>query len=257
MNKHWKIKLPLLMLAAIPAFTGYPLNRFDSTVMPGITTAWLAYLVAANLAVLAISGRRQYAIFITVAALITLPVVMTGGTISYILLLAGWGGAGGQAAYSRHYVALAVTMLTVIPLALAMVAAVPYQAVEHKVFSSQSGVSRRQKYLLMFVRVFVHIAFFVIPNTLEILREERLFGLRRRFAQDRPEGGRITTGGWFYHLKHRLDMLIKVFIQIGIEGICSSIQYVPLWAVEISNLTGKEQAGDEKGNEKETYKERG
>lgn len=236
MIKHWKIRILLLLVAAIPAFTGFPLDRFDYAIIPGITAGWLFYWVASNLMVMAVSGRRLHANFITVAALITLPVVMTGGTISYLLLLAGWGEPGGQAAYSSHYVRLCITMLTVIPLGIALVAAVPFQAIEHKVFTSQSGVTRLQKYLLMFVRVFIHIAFFVIPNTLEVLREERLFGYRRQ-STEAPPGA--AGGGWFYDLKHRLEMLIKVLTQIGIEGICSSIQYVPLWAVEISKLTDK------------------
>jgi hypothetical protein len=32
-------------------------------------------------------------------------------------------------------------------------------------------------------------------------------------------------------------------IQIGVEGICASIQYIPLWAIEISLLPGKRKSG--------------
>jgi len=40
-------------------------------------------------------------------------------------------------------------------------------------------------------------------------------------------------------LARRFGALIKDMTQVGVEGICASIQYIPLWAVEISQLPGR------------------
>ena len=243
MMKDFRPKLIILAIAAVPAFTGYPLEKFEASVMPGVTVGWLVYFLLTHFTVLWVSGRRLYVNFVAVAALIALPVVLAGGTISYLLLLVGWGDPGGQPAYSAHYLALLITMLTVIPLGIAMVAAVPFQAIERNVFTSQTGFTRPRKYFLMFVRVFIHIAFFVIPNMLEVIREESLFGNHRSKAENQKPDIRPGRRGRLWHLKHRLEMILKVFIQIGVEGICSSIQYVPFWAVEISKLPDKRRRG--------------
>jgi len=88
-----------------------------------------------------------------------------------------------------------------------------------------------EKSALMFVRVFIHIIYFVIPDILEVLREERIFaeitGWNKSGSTKKPP------------LRIRFHALIRVLIQIGVEGICSAIRYVPLWAEEISRLPGR------------------
>lgn len=226
---NWKTKLAAYGVLGIPAFTGYPLHALPGELIDGVPTVWVIYLLATQLAVVSISGTRLWGITLSIAALISLPVVYAGASVSYLLWLAGWGAAGGQAAFSAHYVTLCLTMLTVIPLALNMVASIPFSALEQAVLKSESGVSQSQKMALMFLRVFNHIVFFVIPGTMEVVREEGRFHRRPQApAADRPRGGRLA-------------LFVADLIQIGIEGICASIQYVPIWAVEISHLPEKKR----------------
>ena len=220
----WRIKLALLLLVAIPAFTGYPLGSFTMPVVPGITWGWLIYYLTVTVVILILLGGRHFANTLSITALITLPVIFMGGTISYCWFLAGYGHPEGPAAYSPHYIALCLTMLTVIPLALSLVAVIPFHEIEHNLLSGRKGVSRLEKYLLMFLRVFNHILFFVIPNILEVMREEARF---RNAAQSLGE---------IHSVAARLKLLIRNMIQIGVAGICAAVRYIPLWAVEISLL---------------------
>ena len=81
------------------------------------------------------------------------------------------------------------------------------------------------------MRVFIHIIYFVIPDILEVLREERIFA---EIAGRKKSGSAKKMP-----LRIRVHALIRILIQIGVEGICSAIRYVPLWAEEISRLPGR------------------
>ena len=72
---------------------------------------------------------------------------------------------------------------------------------------------------MIILRVFTHIVYFVIPNILEIVREER-FG-----AQTDPTVPHV-----------RWARLRRLLIDLSVEAICASIRYIPLWAVEIAAL---------------------
>jgi hypothetical protein len=86
----------------------------------------------------------------------------------------------------------------------------------------------------MFLRVFNHIVYFVIPDILETMREE---GFHKKWAdsasQSTANSGRPEN---LQLLRRKFGELVRDFIHIAVEGICASIQFVPLWAVEISQL---------------------
>ena len=139
------------------------------------------------------------------------------------------------------YLALCVTMLTVIPLAISLVASVPIQTIETRLLRQTQGVNLRQKMFLMALRVFNHVVYYVIPDILEVTREER------RLRPAKPSG--FTPSFWdrIRFLPLATSALIRVLIQIAVEGICSAIQYIPLWAVEIAQVPrdGKNGASDQ------------
>jgi capsular exopolysaccharide synthesis family protein len=118
----WKIRFFLLAAVSIPAFTGYPVNTLNTPIIPGVTWGWLGYWLAAGTTIFCVLGGTHFSNTISVSALITLPVVFVGGTLSYLVHLSGLGQPGDPAVYSAHYVSLCLTMLTVIPLALSLVA---------------------------------------------------------------------------------------------------------------------------------------
>ena len=232
----WKAKLCLLFFLALPSFTGYPLNQFSHDMIPGVSTSLVSYFMIVNLMIPIVMGAQLYALILAGAALISIPIIFGGAGVSYFIFLTGLGYVSGPSAYSAHYVSLGLNMLTVIPLSLSIVAVLPLQTLEYKLLQTPRGVSGAEKIILMFLRVFNHIVYFVIPNILEVVSEERQRGrykstevMHRNFSK---EGLRIQ--------KLKLRAFLQMMIQLGVEGICASIQYIPLWAVEISQLPKKQ-----------------
>jgi len=234
---NWKLKFLILMIIAVQAFTGYPVASYETEVLRGITYGWVVYFLVVNLFVLIITGRQFFPNVVTIAVLIAMPVVFVGAGISYLIFWFGLGYPSGPAEYSAHYVSLCITMLTVIPLALSMVAIIPFQDVEQNMLNKTTGVSRFEKFALMFLRVFNHIVFFVIPTIIETMREERQY--KKWVNSSLRVSATVSIQGKLHLLGRRLSGLIREMIQVGVEGICASIQYIPLWAVEISQLPGR------------------
>jgi hypothetical protein len=224
----WWLKTVILWLLAVPAFSGFPLNHVQGVIVPGAGYGWVGYGVVIHLVTWALLGKKAYRIAIFISMLITLPVVLLGAGISFAgLFIRGWDPVL-QAHYSAHYISLAITMLTVIPLALSMVAVIPFHRIEYRLLQKSQGASIIEKSALMFLRVFSHIFYFVIPNILEVIREERVFPI--------ITGRRKIPGVGSLAIHRRLAIMIRILIQIGVEGICAAVRYVPLWADEISRL---------------------
>jgi len=234
---NWKLKFLILVIMAVPAFTGYPVSSFEAEIFPGITYGWVIYFLVVNLFILIITGKQFFPNVVTIAVLIAMPVVFVGAAISYLIFLFGLGYPSGPAEYSAHYVLLCITMLTVIPLALSLVAIIPFQDFEQGMLNTTTGVSKIEKWVLMFLRVFNHIVFFVIPTILETMREEAQY--KKWVDSSLKASSTVSIPGRLQLLGRRLTGLIKKMIQVGVEGICASIQYIPLWAVEISQLPGR------------------
>lgn len=230
----WKTKFLILIIVAVPAFIGYPVSSFESEILAGVASGWVVYFLVVNAIVFFITGKQFYPNVLTIAVLIAVPVVFVGAAISYLIFLFGLGYESGPSIYSSHYVSLCITMLTVIPLALSMVAVIPFQDLEQILLVKAGGVSKIEKFALMFLRVFNHVVFFVIPNIVETMREEAQY---KKWAESslKSESSRSVRGSIRF-FKTKLTGLTKVMVQVGVEGICASIQYIPLWAVEISQL---------------------
>ena len=227
----WRIKLAVFCVLAIPSFIGFPLNYIQGVLFPGAGIGWVAYGILVHTAIFCLLGKKAYQVAITIGLLISVPVVCLGAGISFgWLFFRGWDPSR-QLFIITHYISLAITMITVIPLALSLVAMVPFHKIENRLLQQNQGVSLLEKCALMFVRVFIHIIYFVIPNILEVIREERLFS-------DKAGG---KTNSRTKKLLVRFQGFIRTLVQIGVEGICSAIRYVPLWAEEISRLPGKQQ----------------
>jgi hypothetical protein len=220
----WPFNVLILVVIGIPAFTGYPLGRWPAAIVPGITWSAAVYWVLVLAAARCLLGRRMFANIIAVAALVTLPVVFAGGTITWLGSLLKLTRDSLDSA-GAHYAGLCLTMLTVIPLALAIVVLVPFGRFEQRMLFDSRGVSLRRKKLLMVLRVFNHIAFSVLPCTLEILREERLTRAVSFEGRDRVSGVSVL-------LRRTLNQLVF----IGVGAICAALQYIPLWAYEIGQL---------------------
>ena len=165
---------------------------------------------------------------VAIAALILSPVVFVGGLVSWLLAMVG-GEAPGVAGsvHGAHYVSLALNMLGVIPLALAMVASIPFERLEQRFLRRVDGITVGEKYLLMFIRVFNHTVYFVIPNILEVMREEALLHAISSEASRSCSPGRMRAWG---------RGLRAGMVQASVSGICASLRFIPLWAREIDDL---------------------
>ncbi|MFO7496094.1 MAG: hypothetical protein R6X05_10745 [Desulfobacterales bacterium] len=216
----WQQRVALLTLAAVPALSGYPLAAAPGEILPGLTWGWGAYFCGVHLLLVLTTPKRLYGNILSASALISLPVVFGGAALSGLMHLTGLGHPGGPRSYSPHYLALLTSMLTVIPLGLALVASIPFQILEQQVLTGENGISRAEKNLLMALRVFNHIVHDVIPATLEVVREEWPRGPGA--GQDRRRPAPAD--------------LIRMMTWLGIAGICCAVQYIPLWAVEIARL---------------------
>ena len=210
---NWKLKLLILIILSVPAFTGYPVVSFEAEILPDITYGWVVYLLVVNVFIWIITGRQFFPNVVTIAVLIAMPVVFVGAGISYLMFLSGLGYASGAADYSAHYVSLCITMLTVIPLALSMVAIIPFQDFEQNMLSMKTGVYD--------VIVDLRSESSTYKKWVDSSLSASASGSRRSRLQ---------------LIRRRLTGLFREMIQIGVEGICASIQYIPLWAVEIAQL---------------------
>jgi len=227
---NWKLKALIIWVLAIPAFTGFPINHIPDNVLPGLSYGWLLYGVIVYGAILLVLGKKVCTITLVVALTIAIPLVVLGILISSIgLLISGWN-QGDLGDSTTHYVHLMVTMIVVIPLALSMVAVLPFHRLERHILQSKRGVRTSEKIILMFLRVFSHIFYFVLPNILEVIREEGML-----------TGKRLLSGGGQnirLPLSRRIGEMVQMLVNIGVESICSAIRYIPLWAEEIAKLPG-------------------
>lgn len=228
----WKFKLLILSFLALPCFVGYPVTAVDAEIIAGVRWSWVIYALLIHGAILLLTGPGFAEKAVTIAVLISTPVVFLGAGISFLLLPDAIGAARGPATYSAHYVTLWLTMLTVIPLTLSLMALIPFHEFENTLLGRPDGVGRTQKYALMFLRVFNHIVYGVIPCILEVIREERHY----RAWLDRQSHQHLTLVEKMQFRRQWVAALLRDMIHIGVEGICASIQYIPLWAVEISLL---------------------
>ena len=217
-----------LMVPAIPIFFGLTPFAATAVILPGVSWGAVFYAFLSMAAVALFCGRAFLASTLAVTALIVAPIVFAGGLISWLLAIGG-GAAPAVAGslHGAHYIGLVLNMLSVIPLALALVASIPFDRLEQRLLRRPGGIGRGEKYLLMFVRVFNHIVYFVIPNLLEVMREEALL---RRLAGNASPGHRGDGArGW-------ARRLLAGMVHVGVSGICASLRFIPLWAREIDDL---------------------
>jgi hypothetical protein len=230
---RWKLKFYLLLIVAIPAFSGILLKDSEQMIVPGLSLSWLLYLFGVHLIVLSLMGIRRYGKITGIASLIILPVIFSGASLSYLLWFIKSGHPSDAYGFGAHYLSLLITMLTVIPLSLAIVAVLPFGSFEQHLLQRKNGVSSMEKRFLIAVRVFNHTVFDVLPNILEVLREES--GQGSKFKESHEN----TNNYILKKIVRRPMKMILMMIQISVEGICTTIQYIPLWAVEISQLPNR------------------
>jgi hypothetical protein len=225
--RQWPYSFFVLLVSAVPAFWGRALAWIPGEIMPGVDWGIVVYFGVIHLVILFLLGRRWYANLLTLATLVSLPVVYAGAAITWLGPVLGLIDHS-AAATGTHYVKLGLTMLTVVPLALGLMAVIPFNSLENRLLLRPEGISMFQKKILMVLRVFNHTVFFVIPSLLEVMREERSMIQTGAF----PTDSAIKSGyGWA-----RFRRLLEVVTYLAVESICAAVQFIPLWAYEIGRL---------------------
>jgi len=222
------VRLICLAVLAVPAFTGWPSLPDGLEILPGVAWSPVANVLLVFGGVACICGRAFLANATAVTALILSPIVYVGGLVSWLLEMSGGlAPAAAGSVHGVHYVSLALNMLSVIPLALAIVASIPFDRLEQQLLRRTGGISAAEKYLLMFIRVFNHIVYFVIPNILEVMREEDLM---------RMVSENVSSPAGLQRLRSLGRRLTAGMVQVGVSGICAALRFIPLWAREIDEL---------------------
>jgi hypothetical protein len=217
------VRVLVWTVLAIPAMTGFPLDRFSQEIVSGADAAWILYGLVCQGMIRWMIGIERLRWILALAVWVTLPVVFGGAAISALMHPSSLLDIESMARRGSHYLSLCITMLTVVPLAVGMVAIIPFGNIERRIFGDPSGIRLRDVRILMFLRVFTHILYQVIPTVLEGIREEGVFS--RGIPSRQPIGRIRRIRRWIGYLRH-----------VCIEAICSSLMYIPLWAVELSEL---------------------
>lgn len=217
-----KLTFVLLALTAIPALSGWPLGYLSEEVIPGLTWGWVLYGLWVHVILWRLCGGRIYSIIVSAAVWIALPVVFGGAAVSHLFNMLNIQSRD-AALVGSHYIGLLVTMLAVIPLALGTVALIPFRKIEARLLTQVHGLSLPQKALVMLLRVFNHLLFFIMPQVLEVIREEQ-----QTLKKEPPIG-----------FKQRVRQIVMQMIFLSVYAISSALHQIPMWAVEIARLPEK------------------
>lgn len=243
----WKIKSFFLLVLLIPSFIKYPFNILDGHIvfgwteqlsLNGPTDGQLLYFVTAIIAIWLICGGRIMLLGLTTGALISVSIVFAGGFIAFIKTKIGVVGAPSEFQYSPYYIARLVNIETVVPVSLALFFTIPFLKFERSILSSSEGVSIRQKSILIVVRVINNVRYCVLPDIWSVLKEENTNKASNNEVNIYFEE---AVDGQDKSIRKKIKKTISKNLYIAASAIASAIEYVPLWAVEISKLPTKQK----------------
>ncbi len=217
-----KLTFGLLALTAVPALTGWPLGYLSAEVIPGLTWGWVLYGLWVHGILWDLCGGRIYGIIVSAAVWIAMPVVFGGAAVSHLFNMLHIQSRD-AALMGSHYIGLLATMLAVIPLALGTVALIPFRQIEARLLMRVDGLSLPQKAVVMLLRVFNHLLFFIMPQIFEAIREEQQ-------TQKKVPPMRF---------KQRVRQIVMLMIFLSVYAISSALHQIPMWAVEIARLPEK------------------
>jgi len=240
----WKIKVFLLSIFLIPSFIGYPFSLFDSHTIfswskqwavTGPTDGQVLYFLVVIVAISALCGIRKMLIGLTAGALVSISIVFAGGFVAFLKTKVGIPNSPDEYQYSPYYIARYLNIITVVPLSLVLFITFPFLQFERSIITSSEGVTLKQKIFLMVVRVINNVRYDVLPEIWYVIIEEK----EDNFSSYLDD----ATLGKFAKLKKRMKKLFLKNMYIAAIGIAVSLEYVPLWAVEIAQLPTKQKGG--------------
>jgi hypothetical protein len=229
--KLWWIKFSILFLFFLPSLTNFFSRSVGSQIIPGISLWQLIYFFLVFFVVLIISGRKVLVFSLAVVSLLSISIVFIGALVACLRIIDIFSNEEIYQ-YSSHYISLLVTMLTVVPISIAVISSVPFKKYELLLLNQMRGISIFERILLMGSRVFNHVYFDVIPNIILVKKEER--HKKTQFSIDEVLDDALLEKG-----KKLKQKVIRIFLEMtntSAACICLSLEHIPLWALEISNL---------------------
>jgi len=172
---------------------------------------------------------------LTAGALVSISIVFAGGFVAFLKTKVGIPNSPDEYQYSPYYIARYLNIITVVPLSLVLFITFPFLQFERSIITSSEGVTLKQKIFLMVVRVINNVRYDVLPEIWYVIIEEK----EDNFSSYLDD----ATLGKFAKLKKRMKKLFLKNMYIAAIGIAVSLEYVPLWAVEIAQLPTKQKGG--------------
>lgn len=239
-RKLWQIKLLILLFGILPSFTTYFIELFNSPIFNSsdIPIWYLMYIIITFLIIYFVSGKKTLLIGIATASALAISVVFVGGFIAYTR-----SGFSTEAIplYSQHYIIILLNTMAVLPISIALISAIPIREYEFALLNKFYGVSGFEKNILIGTRIFNNIIYTVFPNIVLIRREENKSNeLTIEFVAEDAFFGKMSKVIEFIKRK------ILEYFYLLLTILINSIEFIPLWAIEISKLPSKKELNNEK-----------
>ena len=240
---NWKIKVLVLLLALLPSFTTFFINYFNISLFEkaDISIWYIIYIFISFFIIWLLSGSKVLQIGLVTAATLSISVVFAGGLISYVR-----SGFSSDAIllYSDHYLIVLLNTLAIVPITIAFVSSIPIREYENNLLQEFNGISGFEKRLLIATRIFNHIVYTVLPKIIFIKREEN--NAHEMSFEDFVEDTILRKlGNSLFLLNKKMLEYINLLLTLLVE----SIEFIPLWAVEINELPTKKSFKNERKKE--------
>lgn len=232
MINFWKVLI--IVIFSIPCFYSCPPTALNIIILPGINLFNLLYMLLMFAVILFSGGIRRFFLSIKMATIVSISVVFIGSSIAFIrtLLLPSISKSINE--YSPYYIALLINMYTVVPISLTIMSFIPVAKLENSIIQAKKEINIVKKALLMFLRVVNHILYQVIPTIMQIMNEEKS---DRKSMFSRDVLVQEANSESLKMLFRNVRLLLVDIWDICVATICLSIEYIPIWAIEISKLT--------------------
>jgi hypothetical protein len=231
----WKLKVVIIFLVLLPSFIGYPFSLIQSkhfflwTMLSNAPNdGTLLYLFFSCVMIRLSAGVKTFVMGLKVAGFLAISVVFVGAFIAYIKMSIFTSGIDDFSSLSMYYVNRLINIMTVVPLSVSFFMVIPFDDIEHNIVTSSVGIALWKKCVLMISRVVNNIRFSVMPDIFMIMSEERYKG----FIESGMDEENLNPDV----LRVKIYKFLKRSLYVAASGIAFSLEYIPLWAYEISRI---------------------
>jgi len=234
----WKFKALLVFIALVPSFIGYPVVLMDSKWFFSWTFKHLKnlpsdgqvlYLIVSLFLIRFVCGKKIFLFGITAGSFVSFSVVFLGAIVGYVKARFFGFGADVVSELSLYYINRFINIMTVVPLSVSFFLVIPFDDIEHNIITDNIGVSVYKKSVLMISRVVNNIRYSVVPDVFMVISDEKCK------KQDDVVSSVLNVDAF----RVKLYEEVKKNLYYVAAVIAFSLEYIPVWAYEISSLPNK------------------